>query len=472
MLRFILIGVLWFSNASSFIYADQNRMKTDLTQVNDSLFVSNIYITGNDKTKAKVIFNELPFKSGQWILKDKINEYSTLAKQNLLNTSLFNFVYISHWLSNPNNMVFEIKVDERWYLWALPIFEQADRNFSSFIENKDWSRINYGFFVERKNFRGLNETFRVKVRMGFLDELELYYTTANKNNHFYWGTHFLYHGHNQVSYKIIDNEPIYAKTTDQFIRQTGSLNFFLRYRHHFYNRHHLSLGYNTYHIADTLAKLNENYLPNGNTSHSLLSIGYSYKLDKRDSKIYPLKGYMCKAAISKVGLGILSKQVNALGISFKYQRFGSIYSRLQYGWYIGNGMNSPGDNPPYIVSNGVGFREFLNGYEYNVIEGNSFTYSKQKISFELIPPQTKYLNFIKLKQFNKIHYALYVKALADVGYIGKRFPDSSNSLTNTFLYGYGLGIDLVTYYDKVFSFNYSVNRFGIGRLYFHLNVPI
>jgi outer membrane protein assembly factor BamA len=472
MLRFILIGILWFSNTYSFILANQSRMKNDLSQANDSLIVSNIYLTGNDKTKAKVILNELPFKSEQWITKNEVDEYSTLAKQNLLNTSLFNFVYIYYWLADTNNIIFEIKVDERWYIWALPIFEQGDRNFSSFIESKDWSRINYGFFVERKNFRGLNETFKVKIRMGFLDELELYYTTADKNNHFGWGSHFLYHGHNQVSYKIVDNEPIYAKTTGKFIRQTGNLFFFLRYRHHFFNRHHLACGYNTFHIADTLAMLNQNYLPNGKTSHAFFSLRYSYNMDKRDSKIYPLKGYMYEASVSKIGLGLLSQDLNTTGVSVKYQNFGSIYPRLHYGWYIGNAINSTDNNPSYIESNGVGFGEFLNGYEYNVIEGNNYFFSKQKVSFELIPSQTRYLNFINLKQFNKIHYALYIKTLADVGYVGKHFPDSTNSLTNTFLYSYGIGVDLVTYYDKVFSFNYSVNKFGTGRFYFHLNVPI
>ena len=43
--------------------------------------------------------------------------------------------------------------------------------------------------------------------------------------------------------------------------------------------------------------------------------------------------------------------------------------------------------------------------------------------------------------------------------------------SNEFLYGYGLGIDFVTYYDIVFRVEFSANKFGETGLFLHFNAP-
>jgi hypothetical protein len=43
---------------------------------------------------------------------------------------------------------------------------------------------------------------------------------------------------------------------------------------------------------------------------------------------------------------------------------------------------------------------------------------------------------------------------------------------NRFLFSAGAGFDLVTYYDRTFRLEYSVNGFGKGGLYLHLTAPI
>ena len=54
--------------------------------------VRNIAITGNKTTKPFIIDRELAFKSGDTIDAGKFNEVIERSRQNLLNTSLFNFV--------------------------------------------------------------------------------------------------------------------------------------------------------------------------------------------------------------------------------------------------------------------------------------------------------------------------------------------------------------------------------------------
>ncbi len=451
--------------------AINKTVSLDLSKAEDSLVVTKIYVTGNKKTKPKIILNELLFNHNEKIATQKVYDLVGRSRQNLKNTSLFNFVYIDYWLVSKHEIEFEIKVDERWYFWALPIFEHADRNFSAFLKKGDLSRMNYGIYLKRLNFRGMNETFKLKLRVGYLNEVQLLYKTANHNNKPSWGTVFKYHVNNQVSYNILNNEPIYIKSNNEILQQKWMSRLFLNYRHNFFHRHGITVGYNSFHINDTLAKLNPDYLLFGNTSLTYLSLGYTYKFDKRDNKVYPLKGQMIEGTLMQSGLGLATRDYANFSVDVKYQQYGKVNGRFYYGLNLGGIVNTA-DKKPFIINSELGFNAFLNGYEYNVIDGGSFAYSKQKLSFELIPTKTFNFNFINLNQFSKIHYALYLKVFADTGYVYKRNANITNTLSNSFLHSYGFGLDLVTYYDKVLSVNYSVNKFGVSGIFAHLNLAM
>jgi hypothetical protein len=47
-----------------------------------------------------------------------------------------------------------------------------------------------------------------------------------------------------------------------------------------------------------------------------------------------------------------------------------------------------------------------------------------------------------------------------------------NPLANTWQFGYGIGLDYVTYYNLVFSVEYSLNRMGESGLFLHFAAPI
>jgi len=78
-----------------------------------------------------------------------------------------------------------------------------------------------------------------------------------------------------------------------------------------------------------------------------------------------------------------------------------------------------------------------------------------------------------LKQFRTMPLALYPKVFFDAGYVHNNFTASSNKeLTNTFLPGGGIGLDLVTYYDLVFRFEYAINKKLERGFYFYLMADI
>ncbi len=448
-----------------------NSPSADLSEINDTILVKTIKVSGDKKTRSRIIRNELLFKKGERIAKSDFYDLIGKSRQNLLNTSLFNFVYINYNFPNNQEVDFEVKVDERWYTWVLPLFEHADRNFSAFLDNGDWSRMNYGIYLKQENFRGMNELLKLKLRVGYLNEVEVIFSSAKRNNKLGWGTSFNYAAQNQVSYGILDNKAIYFKTSNSFIEQQVASDLYLHYRHGFFNRHRLTLSYNSYNIKDTLALLNPNYLANGSNFLNYLSIAYKYNLDLRDSKTYPLKGNMFEGSLARNGLGLLNNDINNFSLKLLFQQYGKISKRLYYGASFGGIANSNSHNP-FVISNGLGYKEFLNGFEYNVIESDNYGYVKNKILFELIPTKTAYINFINLNQFSKLHYAVYVKPFFDAGYVHKQHPNITNSLSNSLLYSYGIGVDLVTYYDKVLSVNYAINSIGIKGFYIHLNLAM
>src|SRR6266700_2107991 len=68
---------------------------TATNRTSTSFVVDNIYIEGNRKTKPYIIERELPFKSGDSIYLPDLVKGFDIARQQLINTSLFNDVIIA-----------------------------------------------------------------------------------------------------------------------------------------------------------------------------------------------------------------------------------------------------------------------------------------------------------------------------------------------------------------------------------------
>jgi hemolysin activation/secretion protein len=94
------------------------------------------------------------------------------------------------------------------------------------------------------------------------------------------------------------------------------------------------------------------------------------------------------------------------------------------------------------------------------------------LKYSLLAPRNGKLPWIKTEKFNKIHYAIYLNLLFDAGYVHNNIYNPTSRLQNKLIYGTGLGLDLVTYYDLVFRLEYSVNQFGEKGVYLHFMAPI
>ena len=82
-----------------------------------------------------------------------------------------------------------------------------------------------------------------------------------------------------------------------------------------------------------------------------------------------------------------------------------------------------------------------------------------------------------LKQFRKVPVAAYFKVFYDQGYVQNNLPENSLTstnpiLSNRYIYSYGAGLDIVTYYDAVLRLEYSVNALNEGGFFINVKSGI
>lgn len=463
-----------FPNDTSLLFPD-----TSFTAQADSinfLIIDSIIIEGNKTTKRHIIMRELPFRQNDTIY---FNEYdNTIRKsfENLTNTSLFNFVFLDTIGTGVRRNI-RIKLIERWYLWPFPIFELSERNFNAWWQTKDLNKINYGFYFVKENFRGRREDLKFLIRLGFEEiyNVSYYIPYINKAQSLGLGFSFGLSRNKEVAYRTYNNKPEYFRVNDSYIRENLKANIQLTLRRDFHVTNYFLFGYNSLLFADTLIMQNDYYSENGLKSNKYFSVFYLYKNDHRNNKAYPLKGYYFDFDITKLGLGFpLNNSLNTLYIRSNFRKYFMLTDNL----YFASGLKvklSNNDFQPFFIKQGLGYgNDYVRGFEYYVVDGISYLLNKNNLKFEIIAPRIMRFKFIKNEKLNMIHYALYLNLFGDAGYAYDYRPVASfnNTFSNTLIFGYGAGIDAVTFYDKVFRIEYSINKMKERGFFINFVAPI
>ena len=435
--------------------------------------VDSISLTGNKLTKDKIIFRELTFSKNDSIAAFNLMESLSRSRENLLNTSLFNFVTFEDSVisqGNISHIIINIHFVERWYIWPFPIFEISDRNFNSWWEEKDFSKINYGMYFIKENCRGRGESLKLLLRFGYDEKYEMSYTIPyiNKKQTLGAGLGAGWSQNHEIAYQTFDNKLVFVKDEDNYLFKNYYSYFNLTHRPNFYQHHLFQISYNFYSFADTVLKLNPDYSFNNQGTNEYFTFYYKYAFDRRDSKVYPQKGIYYDMSIVKSGIGVLKNgDISMMDIAGSIRKYWELAKRVHFSANLA-GKISTNREQPYFYQQGLGYgRNFVRGYELYVIDGQSYWLSKNTLRYSLVPTKEKRIGFIRSEKFGKIHYALYLTCFFDLGYVHDYKNYDHNSLSNKLLFGTGVGVDLVTYYDLVFGVEFSVNLLGETGVYIH-----
>jgi len=399
------------------------------------------------------------------------------SRENLLNTSLFNFV-TTDIQYHQERVDVVITFTERWYIWPWPVIDFADRNFNTWwTENRSLSRMSYGVILKWGNFRGRREELDLTAVFGYNENYGIDYKIPylNSKKTIGLGVGVSFGRTHEVPVINEDDKLVYYSNDEKYIYQEirSYLSFILRKR--IYNTHTLRLEYDYRSFDDTLSVINPGFTPEGQEILQYISLVYQYKSDHRDDKPYPLRGHYFDLELAKRGFGALEN--SGMDVFYVMTTFRK-YFQLGNRWYFASGLNSKfsnGSKQPFYLDRAIGYgRDIVRGYEYYVVNGNNFGILKNNLKFALLPRRNLDIDFIRSEKFNKIHYAFYLNAFFDMGFADNFYTDPAmnNQLENSLLIGYGLGIDFVTYYDLVFRLEYSMNRMNEHGFFIHFMAPI
>jgi hypothetical protein len=436
--------------------------------------VSTIVLSGNTKTQNDIIIRELSFEKNVSYATGDLDKRIEKSKENLINLKLFNFVTINK-IENKDSTEITIDVIEKWYIWPFPVFEISERNFNTwwkeFAANNysDFSRLNYGIEFNWQNFRGRNELLKLKIRKGFKEHYLLGYEVPyfNKNKTIGINTNLQFFRRKKTHFSTEKNKLNYFES-DTFNSIDYDLNTEIIYRKNLHQKHKLIFTYLQSTITDSIAILNPNYLGNSLSNTSIYSLSYIFEYENRDYINYPLHGFALSFGAKKY----LSEKANVKHFEFatKLDKYIEPYNRF----YIGSSFKakySAGGEQPYFIQKALGYDHYVRGYEYYVVDGQSYWLSKTAAKYALIEKTNFDIPYVKMKQFNKSHYSLYLGIFSDLGYVIDNQNQEQNSINNSLLWGKGIALDYVTYYDKLLRIEYSINALGEKGVFLHFSSP-
>ncbi len=438
--------------------------------------VNNIYVIGNEKTRKSIILRELDFTTNYDYDWNTFIEILIADQQKIYNLRLFTSVEISPLFLTENEVEILITVRERWYIVPSIIFRLADRNFAEWWTNqgRDFSRVNYGLRLSHGNVGGRNEKLRFAGQLGFTRALDFRYSKPYIDKNQKHGLAFRLNFAEQKTIPIrsaFNRQVFYTNDNEDVLRQNFLTSLTYTYRRSFYNFHFFTLGYNNTTISADVLVENPDYFQTDNTKLRYLFATYSFRHDRRDNVAYATDGEFLQISATKYGIFFVD-ELDEVEVSITANKYWKINDKFHFNtglaanWFLSQ-------TQPYTLVRGIGYQPyFIRGYELNVIEGQQLYTHKNSFRWKFLDWQLDISKLIPLDQFSVIPIKLYWSANFDHGYVKDRnnIPENAR-LANTYLFGYGTGVDLVGLYDAVFRFELSFNNQGESNFFLNIRAP-
>lgn len=426
--------------------------------------ISDIIVTGNKKTRLYIISREIPFQKGDVVLNNDLVEQLSLAKQRLMNTALFVDVEIKPVRLDSESVIIDLHVKERWYLFPLPYFNIVTRNFNTWWvqEKHSLKRVNYGVKFMQNNVTGRNDHLNFWIVGGFTQQLSVRYENPSLDKNLQHGMNvgFGYSRNRELNYAIDNNKQSFYKNENDFIIERSYVDLGYTYRPAIKTRHTFRTSYAQISVSDSVLSRNPNFFSAPVNTVRYADLYYNLNYFNLDYAPYPLKGFAGEANIYK-RFGKYSNYWQLGGnANYVFKVFPDSYIQLQAAGLIRFPFNQP-----YISNSLMGSTNlYMRGLEYYVVEGSAGgvvrgTFKNRILSFNVKNP-------INSKTHDKIPFRIFPKIYGDLGY--SYTPNVRNSiLNNKLLRTWGVGIDIVTFYDVVVKLEWSFNQLGESGLFVH-----
>lgn len=446
-------------------------------EIPEYVTVNNIFIVGNEKTRKNIIVREMDISEGKTYSWREFVDLIIADQKKVYNLLLFNTVDVTPLFLADNEVEVLVSVKERWYILPSLIFTLADRNFSEWWinQNRDFSRVNYGVKLDHNNVGGRNEKLRLVGQLGFTQAFDIQYSKPYIDRKQLHGlsVRFNYFTNKTIAVRSSENRQVFYTNEDEnILKKTMNSLLTYTYRGSYYNFHYLSFGHHRSDIHEDVLSQNSFYFPNDGTRLKYFFASYNYRHDKRDNIAYATDGELLNLGVNQYGL-FSGDDITETEFTLLANRYIPIGRKF----HLATGVSASAflsPRQPYTLVRGIGYKpDFIRGYEVNVIEGQQVAVHKNSLRYELINIAFDISSYMPIDEFAVFPFKAYISANFDHGYVNdrNRIPENLR-LTNRYLYGYGIGLDLVTLYDTVFRFEYSINDQGLGNFFINMKAPL
>lgn len=431
--------------------------------------VDSIVFKGNERTKVSILKRELDFQEGDSLQLDQVEKHLEVNRRKLMNTNLFIWTKFDYHLSKSGGLIIQFEFLEQFYTLIFPIFSLADRNLSDWINRgTDFKRVVYGIRATQNNLTGRNEKLSINVASGFSQRFDILYSNPYINKRKTTGIYggYTYQSSKNLGYISKGDVVQFASSSEPLLERNSAI-VGLRKRVKFYDFSVLEARYHEVRLSDSAYALNNQFLPGKTQKSNYFQLTYGFSYDKRDFTAYPLRGKKIDFVMGYYAVPASSAS-NFYEVVLGYERFIPLGNQFYVSTSHRLKFAQEGKVIPYYLMAGLGYgSNVVRGYELNVVDGNNFYLNRNTLKFQLINKIFK-IPFLPIKQFNQVPIGLYPTAYFDFGYVNIGQENNFNSkLAGKLLYGYGLGFDLVTYYNLVARvifpvINGNVNGFRIS----------
>ncbi len=433
-MRFFLLGTILLLFHSILFGQNTERM-----------VINQIEFNGVEKTKMHVLLRELTFSQGDTL--HNAEEEIRKSQNNLYNTRLFHYVKYTFTQRN-DSIAVTFNMQERWYLWPIPIFEYADPNLATWVRRKEIDYLNYGIVVEQRNFRGLNQKLRLKLRLGIREQYGIEYSFPkfgnNKNVGGYIETSFF--RQKQIHTDIEDLQYTDIKA-DEYIYHEARAIAGVQWRPQHYAKHLFKIGYRFFNYNDSIDSLFGE--PVSNKSH-YLSIGYTFNYFRGDYVVYPLNGTKLNIQ-SELGLGKRSYAFADIQLGVHRE----LIDRLTFS-YGANAFVSFTEQYPYFIFTGPAKNWYIRGFEDYIYQNDLMLLNRFQLKYTIVDHADFKFEFVPSEKFNAPFLSIFFNAFTEIGYGTNVFVD----FTYVTPISAGVGVDFLTYYDWIGRLEIARNNLG------------
>jgi outer membrane protein assembly factor BamA len=456
----------------------------------EALHVNQITLLGAQKTRPFIILRELTFQKADTISSAALEKVLQKSQQNIYNLGLFTEVKLVPQV-NFGQLSVIISVQERWYIFGSPVFRLDERNNYDIwraIWNLDLQRAVFGANLTWRNVTGQNETLIFSGLIGYKQRLAIDYRlpAAFRKANIDLRVGFSYRQQNELLIGTDSARVVRGRLETTPLERSWSGVVGLQKRFSPYQNLYLELNYQHRQFADSLYNflIDENPNPllpgfEGQAFYPTLKVEWIE--DRRDYRAFPLSGYKYQLQFRYSGpkIGQFSNlHMARLGASWAQHIAFTDRWNLAFGTQH---LLTIGDSIPWYEKSfvGIGTRDFggssteLRGYEPYAIAGTYVMMNKAEVKYGVLPRRMLHLDWLPLRKFQDLPIGVYLSAFCDAGYVrDNSFSRQDPYMLDRWLVGYGVGLNVIGFYDMLARIEYARNHLGEGGIYVNATVPI